>query len=883
VRARLREWMLRLTTLVRPGRTDADIEDELRAHLALAVEDATPLPEATSTANRRRVALRAGGVDQAMERMRDQRGVPFVADLSRDAREALRLFARSPGMAVVAVVSLTLALALGLTVFRVLNAYVLRALPYPASERLHSVVLTAPGQTFLRDPAVLPWESLDDIVEHRIAWDLDMLALLGGEYPEAAAAAWVTPDFLEGLGVDTVLGRRLQPADFTAVGTTPVLISHRLWTTRFGASPGVLGQPLRAYSNERPDEDAAFIVVGVLRPDFWHVNTFTDVIAPLRTPSWPYMLRLRPGVDATLVERRLDALVRASASEVPDDWRPLVVSTHARYVEALTPLLAAMASVAAIVVLIACANVSVLLLVRAVRRQHEMALRLALGASRARLARLLAVEGGLLAATSTALALALSGGLLHALAPALETHVARRVPGGVSALGLDTSVLLAALAAAVIVTLVLTVVPLAGASLPALGPGLVSRGRGETSGRTARRIRNVLVAAELAGALALLVAATLMVDSTRRLLGEPMGFRGNVLVADIALRDRTHPDPADRAAFFTRLMHDLGRRLDGAPVAIGARFPLQSTPARNVTSAGPGGLAASAALLPVSSGYFETLGIPLRDGVGFAADDRPGGSAVAVVSESLAARLWPGERAVGQFVYVPNSLAPDALTTPHRVVGVAGDVQELPPDGAGVRLDLDRLDLYVPLLQAPDRFGFLYVPDGAFGRDPDRQATLRRAVAAVHPEAAVSSLRSLGALLDAVRGRPRRLAWLLSLLAASATLLALIGVYGVLAYAVRQREREIGVRMAVGAAPHEITGMFVREGARLLMQGLAAGVLAAVTLGRALEAQLFGVAALEPRLLAGALVALAACGGLAFWWPARRAARVAPADVLRGE
>lgn len=870
----LREWWVRLVSIIWPGRSDADIEEELRAHLAMAADE--------GRATLRESRLRAGGVDQAMEQMRDQRGVRWIHDLGRDLREATRLFTRTPAMAAVAVLSLGVALALGLTVVRVLNAYVLRGLPYPEADRLYTLTIEQPGQSIVDDAASLPWASLDDVVEHHIAWNLDMVALLGGEYPDAATAAWVTPGFVDGLGVAVALGRTLRAADFTPAGPIPVLISHRLWTSRFGASPDVLGRSLPAYSIEQPDVQDTFTVVGVLPPDFWHINTYTDVIGPLREPWFPYMLRLRPGVDAGVVAQRIDAMVRAATPLVPADWRPALISTHARYVASLEPVLAAMGGVAVIVGLIACANVGVLLLVRAVRRQHEMALRLALGASRARLARLLAAEAALLTGVATAVGLTLAAAALRLAAPAMETHLGRRVPGGVSALAVDGTVAWVTLAVVAVVALVLTAVPLAAATVPALRVGLVHAGRGATASRSARRLRGALVAAEIAGALALLVGATLMVESARRVLDDPVGLRGDVMAADIGLRERDALDSAGRAAAFSRMAGQVRMRVGHRFVALGGRFPLQPTPTRLVGSVDGAIRSAGASVLPVSAEYFETVGVALRDGATFAADDRPGGDPVAVVSESLAARLWPAQRAVGQWVDVPTDTAPDAPRVRHRVVGVVGDVQEL-RDEAGVGTDADRLDLYVPLLQAPQRFAFLYVRSLRAGTTTDVGATIRAAVATVDPEAAVSSVRDLGELIDAVRGRPRRLAWLLSVLALSAVLLALVGVYGVLAYTVRHRQREIGVRLALGATPGQVTGLFVREGAWLLASGLVVGAFGAVAIGRALESQLFGVAPVELRVIAAALAALACCGALASWWPARRAAQVAPAEVLRCE
>lgn len=879
--ALLREWMRRLAGLLRRGRSDEDLEDELRAHLALAAED---LGRHQAAPADRHATLAAGGVDQAMEALRDQRGVPLLASAGRDLREATRLFTRTPALAAVATISLALSLALGLIVFRVVNAYVWRALPYPAADRLYSLTLAAADRPFIRDAETLDWAALDDIAERRIAWDLDMFYLLGADYPEPAPGAWVTPGFVEGLGVRAILGRVLQPDDFAPAGATPIMISHRLWTTRFGGDAGVLGVSVQAYVSDRPEEAETFVIVGVLAPEFWHVNTYTEIVAPLRAPAYPYMVTLRPGVTSDLAVSRIRALVAEGLPDLAAGWRVQMSPVQARYIETVTPALAALGVTVVLVILIACANVAVLLLVRAVRRQHEMALRLALGASRLRLAQLMIAEAALLALVATGVALVVSGVVLDAAVGPMEGHLGRRLPGGVEALAIDSTLALTAIGAVVAVAAVLTAVPLTGAVLPSLGPGLVSAGRNGEASRPARRVRAALVAVEVAGALALLVGAGLMIGTTERLLDEDLGIRGDVVTTSIGLRFRSYPTPESRAIIFTRLQRLLGERT-GVPVALGGTWPLQPGPSGFVAADGDEASGVRAAVTAVSAEYFETLGIPLIEGTAFAADDRPGGARSAVVSGSLAARLWPEGSAVGRVIRVPaiadNGTLQDRVV-PYEVVGIAGDVSQLAADGPGIGGDRDHLDVYVPLFQQAGRFAFVYARESGF-RGQDVDDTFRRTVAAIAPDAAVAPPRVLQSAMDQVLDRPRRLAWLLSVLALSATLLAMLGVSSVLAYAVRQREREIGVRLAVGATPSQVVRLFVGEGGRLIALGLAAGLVGAVALGRTLETQLFGVRPVEPWLLASAVAALAAGGILACWWPARRAARIGPAQVLRGE
>ncbi|HXW06077.1 MAG TPA: ABC transporter permease [Vicinamibacterales bacterium] len=809
----------------------------------------------------------------------DARG-PWLENLRRDLRHAWRTIVRNPAFAIVATTTLAAGIALCLTVLAVVNAYLIRPLPYPDADRLYSVVLGTPGQDQPRGLSDIDWTHLDDLVEHRIAWDLDMFYLLGGAYPEAAPGAWVTPGFVSGLGLRAARGRVLETGDFTTAGAPAVMISHRLWMRRFGGDPNIVGRTLRAFVSDRPDEPETLTVVGVLPPEFWHVNSYTDVVGPLRAPAYPYLVTLRHGVGAGYAAERASSLVRMATPGLPEDWRAMLVPFQARYAEEMRPLLNAVALAAALVLLIACANVAVLLLVRSARRRQELAIRLALGASRRRVARLLSFEGLLLGGASTALGLAISSLLTQGLGQIIEQRLGRRLPGGESALAIDGTLLAAALAGVLVLTAVLTLAPLATLWSTAMTPALKSGGRGATEGRGARRLRSVLIAGEIAAALALLVGSALMIRSSIGMLTADPGFRADgVWTTSIGLRQRAYPDAASRAGLYARLLQQLEPRASGGRAALSAAWPLQPVLPIHVETATVHPATADAAVIRVSAAYFHTLEIPFRDGGTFESQDRIGGEPVVVISESLARRLWPDARAVGQLLRIPVSEDANLTTaTPHRVVGVVQDVRQIDYDDGQVRSDGNQLDAYVPLLQDPGRFAFVYVQNP--GETPDGLRTL---VAAIDPEIAAGTPQRLASALEESRSGPRQLAWLLTAFAAFAGLLALVGVYSVIAYGVRQREREIGVRLVVGADPGAVIALFLREGGALLAAGLAAGVAGAVVVGQLLRSQLFGVQPVEPGVLIAVTAAFAVCGSLACWWPARRAAMVDPARVLRDE
>jgi putative ABC transport system permease protein len=876
--ATVREWILRLRETLWPARRDADLEEELRLHLELAAERDRRRAGATADA-RRTAVIRFGAVAQAMESVRDQRGLPWLDSARRDVLYASRALRRHPGFALVATATLGAGLALCLTVVTVANAYLVRPLPYPAAERLYSLV---PGSPDLpRHLADVDWAAVDGLVDQHIAWDLDVFFLLGGAFPEAAPGAWITPGFVQGFGLRAERGRVLDAADFTAAGPVPVMISHRLWTSRFGSDPNVIGRSLTAYVSDRPDEPETLTIVGVVAADFWHLNIYTEIFAPLRGPFYPYVVKLRDGVDAGSAADRINALVRASDGALPSQWRVTLVPAQARYTEEMRPLLKAVAVSAGLVLLIACANIAVLLLVRTARRHHELAIRMALGASRARLVRLLGFEALLLGGIATSLGLGASTLLASTLASVVEQRLGRRLPGGESALALDGTLLAAALACGVLLTFALTVAPLVTLWSTAVGSALKTGGRSATDGRTARRLRSVLITGEIAAALALLVGSGLLIRSSMRMLRADAGFNASgVLSTSLGLRLRSYPDAVSRGEFYARLLRHIGDSKWDRPVALSDTWPLQSAHPARVESVGESLAVAEAAVVRVSAGYFDTLGIPFRDGGSFAAQDRIGGEPVVVVSESLALRLWPRARAVGRHLWVPvtDAAGDPAKGTLHLVVGVVRDVRQVGYDDGHVRTDTDQLEAYVPFGQNAGQFALVLVRN--FPNGPE---ALREALAGLDREAAIGRPTNLGSALEEARSGPRQLAWVLSGFSVFAALLALLGVYSVIAYGVRQREREIAVRLVVGADPRAVTRLFLREGAPLIAGGLAAGALGAAALGQVLRNQLFEVEPVEPGILAAVTVLFAACGYLALWWPARRAALVDPARALKDE
>lgn len=803
----------------------------------------------------------------------------MMAELAADLRIAIRTLLRARGFTAAAVVTLALGIALNASVLAVVNAYLLKSLPYPEATRLYSIRYAPPDQNPPRGLQALPWHSLDDVIEHPIAWDLDMFFLIGGDHPERAPGAWVTPGFMQGLGIRAVVGRVFGPDDFQSGSPQVALISHSLWHARFSGDPSIVGQRFEAYVSDRPTEPEIFTIVGVLPAGFWHVNPYTEVFVPLRATTYPYMARLREGIPLAEAERRITALVKSGVGPVPADWQASVRSVHSEYVGRLRPILVAIAAAAALVLLIACANVAFLLLIRATRREREIAVRLALGAGRIQIARMLAVEGLALGAAATAGGIALSWLALRRLAPIVQQQLGRPAPGGAPAIAVDGFVLTAALACCVVTAFTFALVPLLTSWRANLSRAMQAGSRSGAEGKGSRRTRSALIALEVAASLALLAGCGLMVRTVVHLLSVDLGYRTErVLAASVGLRERSYPDAVVRQAFYERLVRRLAQVPGVESVAL-TNWPAVAPPRPQPLEAedAAGAARREAGIVGVSPGYFATLGVPRVEGRDFALSDRIGAEPVALVSETLARRLWPQGSVLGRRIRATGREAPGADPSSvawRTVVGVVKDVRQS-------HTDEDRADLYVPLLQVPGRFASVYVRTA--GEPLLWLSALRRALKEIDPAASLQATGTLQGLIDEQLARPRFLAGLLAAFAVFAVLLALLGMYGVIAYAVKQREHEIAVRMAVGADARDVMLLFLRQGALVLGIGIAAGLYGAAVIGRLLAAQVHGIRSNDPPTLVAASLAFACAGLAAVWWPARRAARTDPAVALREE
>ena len=804
---------------------------------------------------------------------RSLRGGPMRGNTWSDLGWAIKSLARSRAFLAISLGTLSVALALCTAVMVVVNAYLIRGLPFPHADRLYSVAFTEPNGPLFRDLERVNWQLLEDVVEEQIAWDLDAFNLRGAPYPEVAQGAWVTPGYMAGYGVRTVAGRPFQATDYEPQAPLVAIISHRMWQTRFAGAADVVGRRFEAYVHDRAHEPQLFTIVGILPADHWHLNAFTEVLAPLRAPSYPYMVRVRHGVTAAVAKERITAAVGASGLALPAGWRVELTSTHAAYVEQMRPLLLTLAVATALVLLIACANVAVLFTVRMTERASEIAVRKALGASAGRVARTLASEAIVLGVSATALGLLMTWLVISATAPVMSQYLGRVAPGGAGALRLDGTALAGGVLTGLVVTIICCVAQLWVSSRVPLTSASGSGQKGASAGPGQRRAHAALIASEVAVCLTLLVGAALLIESGVRILRVDMGLdTRDVLVSRMSLNQQRYPDALARATFYERAQAAL-ESIDGVHgVGFTSTWPLQAPPTRPVSAVTDAASAAtSAGLVTVSHGYFAAVSIPLVAGRGFTPQDGAATERMAIVSRTLAARLWPAARAVGQRLYVrpPQGAPPTAQGFSALVIGVVGDLRHSHTDD-------DLADAYLPLLQNPMPGAFLYV------RGTIDTPQIARGLQSIDPDLALEQPRPLSGILDRQRIGSRFLASLLVIFALFAAVLALVGIYGVVAYTVRQRRREIAVRLAIGAGQGAIVRLFLRQGVWILAAGLACGVVGALILGRVLQTQLYGVNATDPLTLVSATAAFGLCGLAAMFRPARAAAATDPGIVLKG-
>jgi putative ABC transport system permease protein len=809
--------------------------------------------------------------------------------LLKDLRFGARNLLRSPGFTLPAVAALALGIAAATTIFSVVDAVVLRPLPYAEPERLVTIWETNQEKSLEHEPIspvnFMDYRALSQVFTDAAAWWRPDVTLRDDrQEPVRVTTVEVSGNFQAVLGVQPILGAGF-PANgpFYSRGDLAVLISHRLWRTRFAGDPDIVGKQLRMNSSQ-------YQVLGVMPPGF-HYPGDTDVWQRLvwdltqHSRAAHFMesvARLAPGRTAAEAQREIDALTARLARENPrtnGGWSGRVIELHREVVGFFRPALFVLLGAVGLLLLIACINVASLLVARAASRAREVAVRSAIGATRRRLVAQFLTESLLMAGVSAILGVALAAAGVRALVALTPIDVPR-----LDTVSIDGRVQLFAIAATCGTAIVFGLLPALFASRTNVQQSLSESGRSLTGGRAAGRAHRALVVAEVALAVMLLVGAALLIRSVSLLMSEDPGVRpSGALSASLQVSGPAYSEWPNVSRLHSRVVEQLreqpGVKAVGSanflPLAPGWRVPFRIHGAEQPRP----GEEPTAQYHSVSEGYFAALGATILEGRDFNTHDDEASRGVVIVNETLARKYFGGDDPVGRtIISLSTAIGPLGrslkTTREHEIIGVVADVKNTALQAA------TEPALYHTQRQFPFRSMFVVVR----GDDPGRlAAALKETVTKTDPGLPIADVRTLDDVLGAAVDQPRFLMFLMSAFAVFALALAALGIYGMLSYAVAQRRQELSIRIALGAQSAGVVWLVLRQGMILTLAGSVAGVAAAWLAARALAAVLFGVRPYDPAALVGAaalavVVALAAC-----LVPAVRAARVDPLTALRAD
>ncbi|HEV2915216.1 MAG TPA: ABC transporter permease [Pyrinomonadaceae bacterium] len=811
-----------------------------------------------------------------------------MGTLWQDLRYGLRTLSKTPGFTLAAVLALSLGIGANSAIFSVANAVLLRPLPYHEPERLVMIYgnLFKPGldEIGASPPEVKDYREQAHVFERLACYTEGGFNLSGEGEPERISGAFVSADLFPVLGVGPFVGRTFNVEEDQPGSDQVVVLSHKLWQRRFNADPGVVGKSIGINGK-------SLTVIGVMPAGFQFPDSEIEIWKPLALDAEDWsensrgshylnvIARLKPGVTQAQAQTEVQNIaerIRQQHSENYDNgFGAKIVSRHEQVVGQIRPVLLILLGAVGFVLLIACANVANLLFARAATREREMAIRTALGAGRGRIIRQLLTESLLLAVAGGALGLLLAlwgVDLLVALAP-------NDIPR-LGEVGLDLRVLGFTVMVSLVTGVLFGLAPALRLSKPDLQESLKDGARGAGEGFRRQRMRNLLVVSEVALSLVLLIGAGLMIRSFIQVQKISPGFNPErVLTMRLSLPQSKYAEPQQQRAFFRQLVG----RVEALPgvESVGAVNFLPLSKTGNMWSFAIEGrgnaVGPNLNFRMISPDYFRTIGIPLKRGRQLTEQDREGAPPVAVINETMARTFFPGEDPIGKRLKLASESSPFPWLS---IVGVVGDVRHYGLDEEA------KPELYVSYLQPLlPNFNvsslFLAVRTGA--EPAGLTAAVRKEVAALDKDQPIADIKTMEARLsDSVA--PRRFNMLLlGIFAALALALSIVGIYGVMSYAVTQRTHEIGVRMALGAQTRDVLRLVVGQGMILALAGVALGLVGAFALTRVMTSLLFGVSPSDPTTFALVAIVLAAVALVACLIPARRATRIDPMEALRYE
>jgi putative ABC transport system permease protein len=873
--------------LFRRARTERQLDAELRFHLEQQIADYVASGMTPEEA-RRRARLDFGGLDQVKEECRDVGAARFVETLIQDLRYGLRQLRRNPGFIAVAVITLALGIGANTAIFSVVYAVLLKSLPYPDPDQLVNLFETNPQKGIAS--AALTYPDFEELRRHSgvfsalAGYQAHDLVLTGAGEPADVPTMDVTPELFSVLGVKPIAGRSFLPKDNSRGAAPVVVMSENLWRSRFGANPNLIGQSINL-------DKRAFTVIGIMPATFrFSLRAASeDVWIPLvQDPFFSGLMtkpgvrglraigRLKPGFSMKQAQAAMDAMGARLARKFPaqDSGFAIRLETEQNdIVGNAGAALLVLQGAAGLILLIACANIANLLLSRATSRAREIAVRIALGAGRARIVRQLLIESALLGLLGGIAGILLAYRGVQGLRSVLPASLPRA-----QGIHVDGWVLLFAFVLSAVATVIFGLAPAFFAADSSLQTSLKeSAGRsGEGGGR--RRLRNLLATAEIALAMVLLVAAGLLMRSFAALTAVNPGFVAQHLVtAQISLPQYQYSKPAQWTAFSNELLARIqaqpGLRDSAVSVPLPIVYGPLTLPFKIVGSPPlPHGTSRTADYMAVSPRYFHVMEIPLLRGRFFSRQDSLMAPRVAIISQALARRYFPNQDPLGKQIVF--GLPPSSIGT-REIVGVVGDVcaDALNKDPGPM--------MYAPYAQAP-MWGAVVVVRSSLDTSTIA-AAIRHVTHQIDKDLPVTEIESLPEALHAAVAPARFRTLLLGLFGAIALVLAAVGIFGVMSYSVSRRTHEIGIRIALGAQKGDVLALVVGQGMKVALAGVGIGIAGALALTRLLSSLLYGVKPTDPLTFVAVSLILLGVALLACYIPARRATKVDPMVALRYE